>query len=342
LSFKSREYPRRGQFGHAAQRIGSGGTTVLERHAAALAAALVAVASAAAQDYPTRPVTVIVPSTAGGGTDINARIFGDKLSRDLGQPFVIDDRPGAGSVVGTVAVANAAPDGYTLLAGLNADMAVNPSLFAKLAYDPVRDFVPVSMFSKYPFVLVVSKNFPAHSIKELIALAKEKPGEINYASAGNGTGQHLSMELFKLMAGINLTHVPYRGAAPAYADVISGQVPLFFDNMASALGQIQAGNVRPLAVSGTQRSPLLPDVPTVAEAGVPGYEYYVWFGLWAPKNTPQPIVVKAQADPTVKQRIIAAAGEPFDLPVAGMTPFVQAEIIKWADVVKRGGVTVQQ
>jgi len=322
-------------------------------HAAAFAVAFLsinfAVSLAAAQDYPTRPVTLIVPSTAGGGTDINARIFGDKLSRDLGQPFVVDDRPGAGSVVGTVAVANAPPDGYTLLAGLNADMAVNPSLFATLAYDPVRDFVPVSMFSKYPFVLVVSKNFPAHSLKELIALAKEKPGEINYASAGNGTGQHLSMELLKLMAGINLTHVPYRGAAPAYADVISGQVPLFFDNMASALGQIQSGNVRALAVSGTQRSPLLPDVPTVAEAGVPGYEYYVWSGLWAPKNTPQSIVdklhaavTKAQADPTVKQRITAAAGEPFDLPVADITPFVQAEIIKWADVVKRGGVTVQQ
>jgi len=304
---------------------------------------------ASAQDFPTRPVTMIVPSTAGGGTDINARIFGERLSRELGQPFIIDDRPGAGSVVGTVAVANATPDGYTLLAGLNADMAVNPSLFAKLAYDPIRDFVPVSMFSKYPFVLVVSKNFPATSVKELIALAKAKPGAIDYASAGNGTGQHLSMELFKLMAGINLAHVPYRGAAPAYADVISGQVPIFFDNMASALGQIQAGTVRALAVSGTQRSPLLPDVPTVAEAGVPGYEYYVWFGLWAPKNTPQPIVerlhaaiTKAQADPAVKERIAAGAGELFDMPVDDMTPFVRAEIAKWADVVKRAGIAVQQ
>jgi tripartite-type tricarboxylate transporter receptor subunit TctC len=304
---------------------------------------------ASAQDFPTRPVTMIVPSTAGGGTDINARIFGERLSRELGQPFIIDDRPGAGSVVGTVAVANATPDGYTLLAGLNADMAVNPSLFAKLAYDPIRDFVPVSMFSKYSFVLVVSKDFPATSVRELIALAKTKPGAIDYASAGNGTGQHLSMELFKLMAGINLAHVPYRGAAPAYADVISGQVPIFFDNMASALGQIQAGTVRALAVSGTQRSPLLPDVPTVAEAGVPGYEYYVWFGLWAPKNTPQPIVerlhaaiTKAQADPAVKERIAAGAGELFDMPVDDMTPFVRAEIAKWADVVKRAGIQVQQ
>jgi len=322
-------------------------------HAPAFAVALaglgLAAAPISAEDFPTRPVTMIVPSTAGGGTDINARIFGERLSRELGQPFIIDDRPGAGSVVGTVAVANATPDGYTLLAGLNADMAVNPSLFAKLAYDPIRDFVPVSMFSKYPFVLVVSKNFPATSVKELIALAKAKPGAIDYASAGNGTGQHLSMELFKLMAGINLAHVPYRGAAPAYADVISGQVPIFFDNMASALGQIQAGTVRALAVSGTQRSPLLPDVPTVAEAGVPGYEYYVWFGLWAPKNTPQPVVerlhaaiTKAQADPAVKERIAAGAGELFDMPVDDMTPFVRAEIAKWADVVKRAEIAVQQ
>ena len=304
---------------------------------------------AAAQDYPTRQVQIIVPSTAGGGTDINARLFADQLSRQLGQAFFVDDRPGAGSVVGTVAAANAAPDGYTLLAGLIADMAVNPSLFANLPYDPVKDFVPVAMFSKYPFAVVVSKNFPAHSIKELIALAKEKPGAINYASAGNGTGQHLSAELFKLTTGINLTHVPYRGAQPAYADVISGQVPVFFDNLASALGQIQAGTVRALAVTGTQRSPLLPDVPTVAEAGVPGYQYYVWFGLWAPKNTPQPIidklhaaVTKALADPVLQQRLTAVAGEPFDMPLADITPFVKTEIAKWADVVKRGGVKVEQ
>jgi tripartite-type tricarboxylate transporter receptor subunit TctC len=330
-----------------------GGDAVLDRfHAAAFAAALAVIGAGAtpvsAQDYPTRPVTVIVPSTAGGGTDINARIIDDQLSKELGEPFITDDRPGAGSVVGTVAAANATPDGYTLLAGLIADMAVNPSLFAKLPYDPVKDFVPVAMLTKYPFAVVVSKNFPAQSIKELVALAKAKPGEINYASAGNGTGQHLAAELFKLETGINLTHVPYRGAQPAYADVISGQVPVFFDNLASALGQITAGTVRALAVTGTQRSPLLPDVPTVAEAGVPGYEYYVWFGLWAPKGTPQPIidrlhaaVTKALADPLVKQRLTAVAGEPFDMPLADITPFVQSEIAKWADVVKRGGVTVQ-
>jgi tripartite-type tricarboxylate transporter receptor subunit TctC len=227
-------------------------------------------------------------------------------------------------------------------------MAVNPSLFAHLPYDPVDDFEPVGMLAEFPFAVVVSNNFPARSIKELIALAKTKPGEINYASAGNGTGQHLSMELFKTMTGINLAHVPYRGAAPAYSDVMSGQVPVFFDNLASALGQIKGGSVRALAVTGTKRSPLLPDVPTVEEAGVPGYSFYTWFGLWTPKGTPQPIIdrlhgeiQKAQADPGVQAKIAAAAGETLDMPLADIKPFLKAEIAKWGDVVKKAGIQVQ-
>ncbi len=319
---------------------------------AAIAAALVVCGFAAgplfAEDYPSRPITDIVASTPGGGTDIVSRIVGEQLSKQLGQPFVVENLAGAGSLTGTVAAARAAPDGYTLQTGLTASMAVNPSLFAHLPYDPVTDFEPVGMLAQFPFVLVVSNNFPAHSVKELIALAKAKPGEINYASAGNGTGQHLSMELFKMMAGINLAHVPYRGAAPAYADVMSGQVPVFFDNLASALGQIKGGTVRALAVTGTKRSPLLPDVPTVEEAGVPGYKNYVWFGLWAPKGTPQPIidklhaeVTKAVADPGVTAKINAAAGETLDMPLADIKPFLQTEIAKWGDVVKRAGIVVQ-
>ena len=302
----------------------------------------------AAQEFPTRPVTIIVASTPGGGTDIISRIVGEQLSKQLGQPFVVENIPGAGSLTGTVAAAKAAPDGYTLQTGLNASMAVNPSLFAHLPYDPIRDFVPVGMMAQFPFAVVVNKNFPAHSIKELIALAKSRPGEINYASAGNGTGQQLSMELFKLMTGTNLTVVHYRGAAPAYTDVISGQVPVFFDNLASALGQIKGSNVRALAVTGKERSPLLPDVPTMEEAGVPGYQYYTWFGLWAPKNTPQPIVdklhanvEKALANPAVKERITADAGVPLNMPLADIPPFLKAEIAKWADVVKRAGIAVQ-
>lgn len=328
--------------------------TVLDRFAAsifvvALYGAAVAATPLLAQDFPTRPVTIIVASTPGGGTDILSRIVGEQLSKQLGQPFVVENLPGAGALTGTATAAKAAPDGYTLQTGLNASMAVNPSLFAHMPYDPIRDFAPVGMLARFPFVIVVSKNFPAHSIRELIALAKSKPGEINYASAGNGTGQQLSMELFKLMTGINLTHVPYRGAQPAYADVISGQVPVFFDNLASGLGQVKGGNVRALAVTSKERSPLLPEVPTVEEAGVPGYLYYTWFGLWAPRATPQPIIdklhteiSKALANPTVKERIAASAGEVLDMPLADIDPFLRAEIAKWADVVKRAGIAVQQ
>jgi len=325
---------------------------VVDRLSASLfAAALVSIALSppvSAQDYPTRTVTDIVASTPGGGTDIVSRIVGEQLSKQMGQPFIVENIAGAGSLTGTVAAAKATPDGYTLQTGLNASMAVNPSLFANLPYDPVADFEPVGMLAEFPFVLVVSNNFPAHSVKELIELAKAKPGEINYASAGNGTGQHLSMELFKLMTGIKLTHVPYRGAAPAYSDVISGQVPVFFDNLASGLGQIKGGNVRALAVTSKERSPLLPDVPTVEEAGVPGYTYYTWFGLWAPKGTPQPIldklnaeIKKALATPAVKDRIAAAAGETMDMPLADIKPFLKSEIAKWADVVKRANIQVQ-
>ena len=322
-------------------------------HVSAIAVALVGVGSAvtlvaAAENFPTRPVTIIVASTPGGGTDIVSRIAAEQLSKQLGQPFVVENIPGAGSLTGTVVAAKATPDGYTLQTGLNASMAVNPSLFANLPYDPINDFEPVGMLAEFPFVVVASNNFAAHSIKDLIALAKSRPGEINYASAGNGTGQHLSMELFKLMTGINLTHVPYRGAAPAYTDIISGQVPVMIDNLASGLGQVKGGNVRALAVTGKERSSLLPDVPTVEEAGVPGYVYYTWFGLWAPKKTPQPIIDKLHAeikktiaDPTVKARIVAAAGEPLDMPLADINPFLKAEIAKWADVVKRAGIAVQ-
>ena len=303
---------------------------------------------AIADDYPSRPITIIVAQPPGGGTDIIARIIAHQLSIQLNATVIVDNRPGAGTLVGTAAAAKSTPDGYTLIAGLSANMAVNASLYAHLPYDPIRDFTPVAMLANYPFAVVVSKNFAAKSIADLIAMAKAKPGAINYASAGNGTGQHLSAELFKLTAGINLTHVPYRGAAPAYTDVIGGQVPVFFDNLSSALGQINAGTVRALAVTSRQRSPLLPDVPTVAESGVPDYAYEVWFGLWAPKKTPPAIVqklnaevVKALADPGVRKLITDGAGVPATMPLADIEPFVKSEIAKWADVVKRAHIEVQ-
>ena len=325
---------------------------MFHRFQAALFAAGIAaiglVSPLAAQEFPSRPVAIIVPQPPGGGTDIISRIIGDQLSKQLNQTFVVENRAGAGTMVGSVAAAKAEPDGYTLLAGLNANMAVNSSLFKTLAYDPIRDFTPVGMMAEFPFVIVVSNDFPAHSVKELIDMAKAKPGEINFASAGNGSGQHLSMELFKLMTGTKLTHVPYRGAAPAYTDVISGRTPVFCDNLASAIGQIKGGKVRALAVTSKTRAPLLPDVPTVAET-VPGYENNVWFGLWAPKKTPKPVVdklyaqiEKALTDPTVKERITKDGGVPMTMPLAAIEPMVKAEIAKWADVVKRADIQVQQ
>jgi tripartite-type tricarboxylate transporter receptor subunit TctC len=301
-----------------------------------------------AQGYPARAVTLIVPSAAGGGTDTIARLIGDQLAKQLGQSFVVENRTGGGMLVGTTAAAKAAPDGYTLLVGLTGNMSVNPSLFANLPYDPLADFTPVAMLANYPFLVVVNNDLPAKSIKELIALLKSQPGKIDYASAGNGTGQHLAPELFKMMTGTEMGHVPYRGAQPAYQDVISGRVPVFFDNMSTAMSLAKGGKVRALAITSKKRSALMPELPTVDEAGVPGYEYYTWFGLWAPGRTPRPIVEKlyaevqkALADPIVRQRIADTAGEPSNMALAQIEPFVKAEIAKWAEVVKRAGIKVE-
>jgi tripartite-type tricarboxylate transporter receptor subunit TctC len=301
-----------------------------------------------AETYPTRSVTLIVPSAAGGGTDTIARLIGDQLSKQLGQGFVVENRTGGGMLVGTTAAAKAAPDGYTLLVGLTGNMSVNPSLFAKLSYDPLADFTPVAMLANYPFLVVVNNDLPAKSINDLISLLKARSGQIDYASAGNGTGQHLAPELFKMMTGTEMGHVPYRGAQPAYQDVISGRVPVFFDNMSTAMSLVKGGKVRALAITSKKRSALMPELPTVDEAGVPGYEYYTWFGLWAPKGTPQPIVEKlyaevrtALADPTVQQRIADTAGEPSQMPREQIDLFVKTEIAKWAEVVKRAGIKVE-
>jgi tripartite-type tricarboxylate transporter receptor subunit TctC len=317
---------------------------------AALTASLGLIAPTAlhAQSYPARSVTLIVPSAAGGGTDTIARLIGDQLGKQLGQSFVVENRTGAGMLVGTQAVAKAAPDGYTLLVGLTGNMSVNPSLFAKLPYDPLADFVPVAMLATYPFLVVVNNDLPVKSIAELIAHLKSKPGQIDYASAGNGTGQHLAPELFKMVTGTDMKPIHYRGAQPAYQDVISGRVPIFFDNMSTAMSLAQGGRVRALAITSKKRSPLMPELATVDESGVPGYEYHTWFGFWAPKGTPQPVidkldaeVKKALADPGVRQKIAAGAGEPSTMARNDIDPFVKAEIAKWAEVVKRAGIKVE-
>jgi len=317
---------------------------------AAVVAIGIVVASSAvhAQEYPSRTVRIVVPQPPGGGTDTIARLIADRLSKQLGQAFIVENRPGAGTLVGTEVVARAAPDGYTLLVGLNGNMAVNPSLYKNLSYDPIRDFTPVAMLANYPFLLVVNKDLPAKSVKDLIAMAKAKPGTVNYASAGNGTGQHLAMELFKMLTGANFTHVPYRGAQAAYIDVFSGQVPIFFDNISTAAAQVKGGMVRALAITTKERSKKLPELPTIAESGIPTYEYHTWFGLWAPNKTPRPIIEKLNAevrkalsDPDVIKNISASSGEPATMPLADIEPFVKAEIAKWAEVVKKAGIKIE-
>jgi tripartite-type tricarboxylate transporter receptor subunit TctC len=320
------------------------------RMAAVLAAIMTLTTADAvrAQSYPARSVTLVVPSAAGGGTDTIARLIGDQLGKQLGQGFVVENRTGAGMLVGTQAAAKAPPDGYTLLVGLTGNMSVNPSLFVKLPYDPVADFVPVAMLVTNPFLVVVNNDLPVKSVRDLVAYLKSKPGEVDYASAGNGTGQHLAPELFKMMTGTDMKPIHYRGAQPAYQDVISGRVPVFFDNMSTAMSLAQGGKVRALAITSKKRSALMPELPTVDESGVPGYEYHTWFGLWAPKGTPQPVidkldaeVKKALADPGVRQKIAAGAGEPATLERKDIDPFVKAEIAKWAEVVKRAGIKVE-
>jgi tripartite-type tricarboxylate transporter receptor subunit TctC len=304
--------------------------------------------NAGAQAYPTRTVTIVVPNAAGGGTDTVARLIGDQLGKQMGQGFVVENKTGAGMVVGTAFVAKAAPDGYTLLMGLNGNLSVNPSLYTKLPYDAVADFRPVAMLAEYPFLVVVNNDLPVHSIKELIAYLKANPGKVDFASAGNGTGQQLSAELFKIKTGTEMNHIAYRGAQQAYQDVISGRVPVFFDNMSTALSLAQSGKVRALAVTSKTRSPLMPDVPTMEEAGLPGYEYHTWFGLWAPKATPDAIVEKlnaeikkALAEPAIQRRIAATAGEPSRMALKEIDPFVKAEIEKWGEVVRRAGIKVE-
>ena len=316
--------------------------------AAVAIAAFAAPTALHAQSFPSKSVTLIVPSAAGGGTDTIARLIGDQLTKQLGQGFVVENRTGAGMLVGTQAAAKAAPDGYTLLVGLTGNMSVNPSLFAKLPYDPVADFVPVAMLVTNPFLVVVNNDLPVKSIRELVAYLKANPGKVDYASAGNGTGQHLSAELFKMVTGTDMKHIAYRGAQPAYLDVISGRVPVFFDNMSTAMSLAKEGKVRPLAITSKKRSPLMPELPTMQESGVPGYEYHTWFGLWAPKGTPEPVlakleaeVKKALADPGVQQKIAASSGELPTLQRKDMDAFVKAEVAKWAEVVKRAGIKVE-
>lgn len=314
----------------------------------ALGVLLATLASAAsAQTYPTKPIRMVVPFPAGGTTDILARAVAPKLNEAWGQQVVVDNRPGAGGNIGSELVAKSAPDGYTLEMGTVGTHAINASLYAKMPYDHVRDFVPVILVAGVPNVLVVHPSVPVNSVAELIAYAKANPGKLNFASSGSGTSIHLAGELFKVMAGVQMTHVPYKGSAPAVQDLLGGQVQLMFDNLPSSLPHIKAGKLRALAVTSAQRAPALPDVPTVAEAVLPGFEASSWFGVLAPAGTPAAIVAKLNAEiakwlasPEAKEKLLSQGANAAGGPPEDFAKHIASETAKWAKVVKESGAKV--
>jgi len=316
---------------------------------AALAATFVVVlaGTSAAQDYPTHPITLVVPYAAGGGNDVMARIVAEKMSKSLGQQIVIENKGGAGGSIGTRQVAKAAPDGYTLGLGGTGTLAIDPTLYRNVGYDPRKDFAPVGLIATSALVVLVHPSVEAKSIAELIALAKREPGKLNYASAGSGSGIHLGSALLAHIAGIELTHIPYKGSSPALADLVGGHVAIYLSSLPAAVGLVKDGRVRALAVTGPKRSPVFPDLPTVGET-LPGYEAVLHYGIVAPAGTPQPAIAKlsgaltaALAQPDVRERIAADGAE-----VAPMTPAeyaadIDREETKWSAIVKLSGARVE-
>ena len=314
--------------------------------AVAFAAAALAT-SAVAQTYPVKPVRIIVPYAAGGNTDFTARAVAEKLTDVYKRQFVVDNRPGAATNIGTEAVARAAPDGYTLLMG-GAANAINMSLFAKLPYDTLRDFDPIALCVQGANVLAIHPSVPAKNLKELIALAKARPGTLNFASSGLGSSNQMAGELLKVMTGINIVHVPYKGNAPALTDLIGGHVEMIFNGVPSVLPHIQSGRVRGIAIGSLKRFAALPNLPTFDESGVKGYEATTWFGLMAPKNTPKDIVArlnvetdKALKSPDIRERFAAEGLEPMGGTPEFFTKFMRTEIDKYARVIKAAGIAKQ-
>lgn len=316
--------------------------------AAALMICLAAPLAAMAAEYPTKPVHMVVPFPAGGTTDIFARLMADRLSKALGQQFIIENKAGAGGNIGSEGVARSDPDGYTLVMGTVGTHAINPSLYVRMPYDHIKDFVPVAFVAGVPNVLEVNpQKVKAKTVQEFIAEAKAAKPPLTMASSGNGTSIHLSGEMFKQATGVDLVHVPYRGSGPAVNDLVGGQVDVMFDNLPSSIGQIRAGALRPIAVTSAQRSPALPDVPTIAESGVPGFDASSWFALFAPAGTPKAVVdklnaevLKALQDPAVKQRYAEVGAEMRPMTPAEFASFVKSETEKWAKVVKASGAKV--
>lgn len=311
-------------------------------------AAVPAMSAIAAEAFPSRPIRLIVPFTPGGTTDILARLVAQKAGETLGQPMVVENRPGAGGNIGAEAAARSAADGYTLVMGTLGTQVTNQFIYPRMPYDSAKDFAPVTLVANSPNVLLVNSTLPANSIGELIALARREPGKINYASTSTGGSPHLSGELLSMMAGVRMQHVPYKGAAHAMTDLLAGQVNLMFDNLPSALAQIQGGKIKALAVTGAKRASVLPSVPTVRESGLPDYEVNSWFGLLAPAGTPpervrqlQQAVDKVLAMPDVRKRIQELGAEPGGEGSAAFAAQIKADTDKWARVIRSAGIKAQ-
>jgi tripartite-type tricarboxylate transporter receptor subunit TctC len=300
-----------------------------------------------AQDYPARPVRVVVPFSPGGAVDGPMRLIAQELSKKWGQQVIVENKPGAGATIGTEIVAKAAPDGYTLLLASQTN-AISATLYQKLSYDPVEDFAPVTLIGREPGVLVVNPALPVKTLPEFVAYVKANPGKVDYASSGNGSGQHLFMAMLASMTGMQMSHVPYKGSGQATTDLLAGQVMASIPGTAGMVGHIKAGKLRPLAVTGSTRSPQLPDVPTVAEQGVPGYEAYVWMGLLAPKGTPAPVIDKIYRD--VKEALATSEAKSYmataGIEIVGSTPaefgaFFRHERAQWAKIIKETGAKAE-
>ena len=298
-----------------------------------------------ADNYPNRSITMVVAFPAAGTTDILARLIGQKLTDKFKQTVVVENRPGAGGNIGTAFVAKAAPDGYTIMMGTIGTQSINPSLYKKMPYDAAKDFVPITRAAMVPNLLVVNKDAPYNTLAEMMAYGKANPGKLTYGSSGNGTTLHLSGELFNLMSGSKITHIPYKGSTPAVADLMGGQISMIFDNMPSVIQQVKSGRLKALAVTSAQRNPQLPDIPTIQEVGVTGYEVWSWFGLLAPAATPKPIVDKLNASivevikqPDVQAKIIELGAVPVPETSAEFGAFIEAETLKWAKVIKEANI----
>jgi tripartite-type tricarboxylate transporter receptor subunit TctC len=314
----------------------------------ALLVALFVAASARADDYPSHPIKIIVPFAPGGAADATARIIGKRVGETIGQPIVVENRTGAAAIVGTEDVHKAAPDGYTLLLGQSGPISINPGVYKDLPYDPERDFAPITMTSDYPYVLVVNAKLPVKNFADFIAMVKAKPGEFNYGSFGVGSSNQLVTELLSSKAGLKMVHVPYRGTALAVTDLLAGQLTMVFSDPVSALSHVQTGTLRALAVTSKSRSPLLPDVPTIAESGYPGFEAVAWHGIMAPAGTPKPTIdklhdqiVAALNDPPTRALIVGQA-----IQIVGDTPqefaaFIKKDIAMWKDVAAQANVSVK-